>query len=246
MFFSGFLRCRAHMNRDICNSLFFKPFRNTIFFNYGPQMILLCIRVRAHVRMFLQCENIYTFSRRYFPVINMRWFKCLLLCFSHIFISFSYLFIKISNGKYELEKHNFLRWFGFAMGALVLSVVFIVYLLLVPFFPCTKKRRDCAHILCVVLTLCYIISIVAFLWGLQHIITPLAMIQVYASFGQTGIVFACRSAHLSILSTQCVAENASQTRCTYNQRSRAFSATHFTDENSQLVGFTGLACWYCK
>ena len=48
-----------------------------------------------------------------------------------------------------------------------------------------------------------------------------------------------QSAHLSILSTKRVAENASQTRFTYNQRSRAFSATHFTDENAQLVGLTG-------
>ena len=39
--------------------------------------------------------------------------------------------------------------------------------------------------------------------------------------------------------TKRVAENASQKRCTDHQRSRAFSATHFTDENSQLLGFTG-------
>ena len=48
-----------------------------------------------------------------------------------------------------------------------------------------------------------------------------------------------QSAHLSILSTKRVAEKASQKRFIYNQRSRAFSATHFTDENSQLVGLTG-------
>ena len=52
-------------------------------------------------------------------------------------------------------------------------------------------------------------------------------------------VLARQSAHLRILRTKRVAENASQTRFTYNLRSRAFSATHLTDENSQLVGLTG-------
>ena len=51
-----------------------------------------------------------------------------------------------------------------------------------------------------------------------------------------------QSAHLRILSTKRVAENASQKTFAYNQRSRAFSATHFADENSQLVGLTGM-CW---
>ena len=44
---------------------------------------------------------------------------------------------------------------------------------------------------------------------------------------------------LSILTTKRVAEHASQRRCISHQRSRAFSATHFTDENAQLLGFTG-------
>ena len=43
-----------------------------------------------------------------------------------------------------------------------------------------------------------------------------------------------------MLSTQRVAEHASQRRFTSNQRSRAFSATHLTDETSQLgIGRTG-------
>ena len=48
-----------------------------------------------------------------------------------------------------------------------------------------------------------------------------------------------QSAHLRILSTKRVAENASQKIFAYKQRSRAFSAAHFTDEDSQLIGFTG-------
>ena len=45
--------------------------------------------------------------------------------------------------------------------------------------------------------------------------------------------------HLSMLSTQRVAENASQTTSfTYHQRSRAFSATHLTDE--RVANFGGL------
>ena len=45
--------------------------------------------------------------------------------------------------------------------------------------------------------------------------------------------------HLSILSTQRVAENAAQNKLELNQRTRAFSATPLTDENAQLLGLTG-------
>ena len=44
---------------------------------------------------------------------------------------------------------------------------------------------------------------------------------------------------LRMLSTKRLAENASQKIFTYNQRSRAFSATPFTDEKSQIGEFTG-------
>ena len=68
-------------------------------------------------------------------------------------------------------------------------------------------------------------------------------VHVRAGVGSavTLIVLAGQSAHLRILSTKRVAENASQMRFTYNQRSpSAFSATHFTDENSQhVMGLTG-------
>ena len=45
--------------------------------------------------------------------------------------------------------------------------------------------------------------------------------------------------HLRSLTTKRVAENAPQNTIALNQRSRAFSATHLTDENAQLVGLTG-------
>jgi len=120
----------------------------------------------------------------------MRWFKCLILFVGHILVQLSLVFITLSDEEQiKEEQKHFFKWFGVILGTGTLSVAFFTYLLVIPFFSCSKKSKLRSHLLIVFVSFIYFISLSVMLWGLQHVLIRSTVLQCYAVSGQIGLVF---------------------------------------------------------